>query len=45
MGRDGDRISALVAPVGYNLVKVLRTFGWLEGMAIRWAGHILQLTG
>ncbi len=43
-GKEGDRINALMAAVGYNSAKLLRAFGWLEKMAICWASHILQLT-
>jgi IS5 family transposase len=43
-GKEGDRINALMAAVGYNLAKLLRAFGWLEKMAICWASHILQPT-
>ncbi|MFM8933254.1 MAG: IS5 family transposase [Gemmataceae bacterium] len=44
-GKEGDRINALMAAVGYNLAKLLRAFGWLEEMPTCWASHILQLTG
>ena len=43
-GKEGDRINALMAAVGYNLAKLLRAFGWLEKMAACWASHILQTT-
>jgi len=42
-GKEGDRINALMAAIGYNLAKLLRAFGWLDRIVTLWSDYILPL--